>query len=61
MVTMVDEIFDRGYQAARPQLNAGVAKAVSELVHTIGDGLDALHRLDWSAPWVAPKKPARRV
>ena len=61
MVTMVDEIFDRGYQAARTQLNASVAKAFSELTHTIGDGLRALHRLDWSAPWASPKKPARRV
>jgi len=61
MVTMVDEIFDRGYQAARNELNASVAKAFSELSNTIGDGLNALHRLDWSAPWAATKKPARRV
>jgi hypothetical protein len=61
MVTMVDEIFDRGYQAARTQLNASVAKAFGELSQTIGDGLRALHRLDWNAPWAAPKKPARRV
>ena len=61
MVTMVDEIFDRGYQAARTQLNASVAKAFSELTHTIGDGLRALHRLDWNAPWAAHKKPAPRV
>ena len=61
MVTMVDEIFDRGYQAARTQLNASVAKAFSQLTHTIGDGLRALHRLDWNAPWANPKKPARRA
>ena len=61
MVTMVDEIFDRGYQAARTQLNADVAKAFSNLKNTIGEGLNALHRLDWNAPWAAPKKPARRV
>ena len=58
---MVDEIFDRGYQAARSELNASVSKAFGELARTIGESMSALHRIEWSAPWVAPKKPARRV
>ena len=58
---MVDEIFDRGYQAARTELNASLSQAFSQLGHTIGDGLKALHQLEWAAPWAAPKKPARRV
>jgi hypothetical protein len=58
---MVDEIFDRGYQAARGQLNASIHDAFAGIGRTIGDGLAALHRLEWSAPWAAPKKPARRA
>jgi hypothetical protein len=61
MVTMVDEIFDRGYQAARAQLNADVAEAFSGIAHTLGDSLKALHRIEWSAPWASSNKPARRA
>jgi hypothetical protein len=61
MVTMVDEIFDRGYQAARGNLNANLAEAFSGISHTLGDSLRVLHRIEWSAPWAAPKKRARRA
>jgi len=61
MVTMIDEIFDRGYQAARANMNAGVADAFSGIGHTIGDSMKVLHRIEWSAPWVPPKKRARRA
>jgi len=59
MVTMVDEIFDRGYQAARTQLNTDVARAFSGLAKTIGDSLRLLHRMDWNAPWKAQPKRTR--
>jgi hypothetical protein len=61
MIIMVDEIFDRGYQAARGQLNSSLAEAFGAIVHTIGDGLRAMHRIEWSAPWAVQKKPARRT
>jgi hypothetical protein len=61
MVIMIDEIFDRGYQAARADLNAGVTDALAGIGQTIGDSLKALHRIEWSAPWVQPKKRARRA
>lgn len=61
MVTMIDEIFDRGYQAARANMNAGVADAFSGIGQTIGDSMKVLHRIEWSAPWAPPKKRVRRA
>jgi hypothetical protein len=61
MVTMVDELFDRGYQAARAELNASAARAFGKIADTIGDSLTVLHRIEWSAPWAQPKKTARRT
>jgi hypothetical protein len=61
MVTMIDEIFDRGYQAARANMNAGVADAFSGIGQTIGDSMKVLHRMEWSAPWAPPKKRVRRA
>ena len=58
---MIDENFDRGYQAARAELNAGLAEALSGVGQTIGDSLRVLHRIEWSAPWAPPKKRARRA
>ena len=57
---MVDEIFDRGYQAARAQLNGGVHDAFAGVAQTIGDSLKVLHRIEWNAPWAPLKKTARR-
>ncbi len=52
---MVDEIFDRTYQAGRADLNAGIDRAVHRLGEGIGGSLakslEALHRFEWNAPW----------
>jgi len=61
MVTMVDEIFDRTYQSARADLNDGLRVLFSGIGRAVGDSLKVLHRIEWSAPWEGPKKPARRV
>jgi hypothetical protein len=61
MVTMVDEIFDRNYQSARADLNDGLRVLFSGIGRAVGDSLKVLHRIEWSAPWEAPAKPARRV
>ena len=53
---MIDEIFDRNYQAGRAELNAGIDRAISSLARTVGDSLKVLHRIEWSAPWQANKK-----
>ena len=48
---MMDEIFDRNYQAGRAALNADIDKAVHGVARTVGDAMRALHRLEWNAPW----------
>ena len=57
MVTMVDELFDRTYQSGRASLNDGLRAVFAG----IGDSFKVLHKIEWSAPWTAPRKPARRV
>jgi hypothetical protein len=61
MVTMVDEIFDRGYRAARSELNSSISDAFAGIARTLGDSLKVLHRLEWGAPWNSSKEPARRA
>ena len=48
---MIDEIFDRQYQAGRADLNAGIDRAVIAIGRELGKSLKALHRIEWSAPW----------
>jgi hypothetical protein len=59
MITMIDEIFDRHYQAARADLNGGIATAVSQLVRGLGDSFRVLHRIEWNAPWEQKSKRAQ--
>ena len=57
---MRDELFDRDYQASRADLNAGIDRAVRRIGKAIGDtlgkSLEALHRVEWSAPWAVNSK-----
>ncbi len=57
---MIDQMYDRAHQHARAALNADIAHAGHGLTRTIGDGLRALHRLEWSAPWAPPPPPQCR-
>ena len=60
---MVDEIFDRTYQAGRADLNAGIDRAVQRVDAGIGStlskSLEALHRFEWNAPWASNSKDAQ--
>jgi hypothetical protein len=57
---MVDEIFDRTYQAGRADLNAGIDRALQHIGAAIGGtlakSLEVLHRIEWSAPWATNSK-----
>jgi len=57
MVTMVDEIFDRHYQAGRTQLNASLLSAFAHLGQAFGNAFEVLNRIEYSAPWAV--KPGR--
>lgn len=57
---MVDEIYDRGYQAGRSQLHDGI----HALVRKVRDGLAALAAIQhsqWDAPWNARRNPKTRA
>lgn len=58
---MRDELFDRDYQSGRAELNAGIDRALANLGRTLGDSMKLLHHIEWSAPWMAGSKDARRA
>jgi hypothetical protein len=53
---MMDEIFDRNYQAARADLNAGLDRTFARIGRALGDSFQALHRIQWDAPWTHEKR-----
>ena len=59
MVTMVDEIYDRHYQAARQELNASIANAFSRLGSAIGNAFQVLVNIEYQSPWTAKSRKAR--
>jgi hypothetical protein len=56
MITLIDEMYDRGYQAARADLNAGLGRALTGVGAELGRTLKVLHRIEWTAPWAAKDK-----
>ena len=59
MVTMIDEIYDRHYQAGRDQLNAALAAGLRKLGGAVRDAFEVLNRIEYDAPWTAGPKRAR--
>jgi hypothetical protein len=57
MATMIDEIFDRAYQAGRSDLNAGIGAVFARA----GEAFRVLHRIEFEAPWLARQRKARRA
>ena len=53
MVTMIDEIFDRQYQAGRHQMNAALLDGLSRFGQSVLDAFKVLNRIEYSAPWAA--------
>lgn len=53
---MIDEIFDRQYQAGRAELHDGIDR----LVRRVGGGLsrtfEAMRRVQYDAPWDKPNR-----
>jgi len=56
MVTMIDEIFDRHYQARRADLNAAIATGFIRLGSAIGNAFAVLNRIEYDAPWTRAKR-----
>jgi hypothetical protein len=61
MVTMVDEIFDRAYQAGRADLNRGIEQLFGSIAREIGNSFQVLHDVQWSAPWSSKPKASKDV
>ena len=59
MFTMVDEIFDRAYQAGRADMNAGIINGIAQLGRAIGNSFKVLNRIEYSAPWAIRPRRAR--
>jgi hypothetical protein len=59
MVTMIDEIFDRQYQAGRDALNASIASAFARFSRAFGNAFHVLNKIEYEAPWNARSKPSR--
>jgi hypothetical protein len=62
--TMVDQIYDRDYQASRAALNQGFGDAVKALSRFFTTTGRAIHKFEFDAPWlqrVAPRKTIRRA
>jgi len=57
MITMIDEIYDRGYQAGRAELHNGIDALVRRVRDAVAPALTALHHVEWDAPWQATAKP----
>jgi len=51
MITMVDEMYDRGYQAGRAELHDGIDALVGKVRGAIAPALAAIHHFEWDAPW----------
>ena len=58
---MVDEFFDRGYQAGRAELNAGLDRLFDKVGTELGKSLSAIHRFEWSSPWASKSKHIGRA
>jgi hypothetical protein len=61
MITMVDEIYDRGYQAARADLNAAFVALARKLGSTIAPALSAIYHFEWDAPWAVKAGPKAKA
>jgi hypothetical protein len=55
MVTMIDEIYDRHYQAARSELNTLILRGLSRFGKAAINAFNVLNRIEYEAPWA--KRP----
>jgi hypothetical protein len=59
MITMIDEIFDRQYQAGRAELNATIFALARRFAAAVANAFAVLNRIEYSAPWAAGAKQVR--
>jgi hypothetical protein len=59
MLTMIDQIFDRQYRAARKELNGALADGLGHAARAFLHAFEVLVRIEYSAPWKLPSKQTR--
>lgn len=58
---MVDELYDRGYQAGRAELHDGIDALVRKVRKAFAPALAAIHHFEWDAPWNVKANPKAKV
>ncbi|HWU93383.1 MAG TPA: hypothetical protein VN106_09085 [Sphingomicrobium sp.] len=48
---MIDEIFDRTYQAGRTEMNATISSALRTLAAALLNAFEVLNRIEYHSPW----------
>jgi len=61
MITMVDEIFDRNFQAGRAEFNAALLGLGRKLRDTVAPAFLAIHHFEWDAPWTSGSGPKAKA
>jgi len=56
---MIDEMFDRSYQAGRDQLNGTILSGLSRLGTAVANAFSVLNRIEYDAPWSAKVRHVR--
>jgi hypothetical protein len=59
MLTMIDQIFDRQYRAARTEMNAVLWDGLSHAARSFLKAFEVLVRIEYSAPWAVQRKRTR--
>jgi len=55
---MIDEIYDRNYQAHRAELNSLLTSGLARLGRAIGNAFAVLNRIEYSEPWARQRRKA---
>ena len=61
MITMVDEIYDRGYQAGRAELHDGIDALARKIRNAFAPAFSAIYHFEWDAPWDVKAKPKAKL
>ena len=56
---MVDELYDRQYQAKRSELNASIISAARRFAEGLANAFKVLNRIEYSSPWKTNADRAR--
>ena len=58
---MVDEIYDRSYQAGRAEFHNGIDALARKLRDAFSPALSAIHHFEWDAPWQRNSSPRTKA